>query len=423
MLDYGVLPPEINSGRMYAGPGSTPMMAAASTWRGLAAELTSAASSYQSVISQLAGEEWLGPASTSMTAAATPYVAWMNNAASLAELVATQASAAAAAFEAAFAATVPPPVIAANRAQLATLVATNVLGQNTAAIAANEVHYAQMWAQDATTMYGYAGSSATAAQMSPFTEPSQNTNPAGLAGQPAAVGQAGRTAAGNTAQTAQLISSLPNAIQGLSSPLTTAPATASGGLGGLWNAFLSNVSVNGIGSLLTDPLVDTVDGMGTAAAFIPSTLIPTFSSFITGGGFNAIGGGTIGSGLGALLAPGGPLGALGGLGGGAAGAAGAASAIGTMSATAPAVSASMGQASLVSSSLSVPASWAAATPVSAGATALQPSGWAAAPESNSVTAAMPGGMPGGGAGRGGFGFGAPRYGFKPTVMPRPVMIG
>ncbi|MDQ2625398.1 MAG: PPE family protein, partial [Actinomycetota bacterium] len=26
MLDYGALPPEVNSGRMYTGPGSAPMM-------------------------------------------------------------------------------------------------------------------------------------------------------------------------------------------------------------------------------------------------------------------------------------------------------------------------------------------------------------------------------------------------------------
>jgi hypothetical protein len=38
---------------------------------------------------------------------------------------------------------VPPSAVAANRAQLMTLQATNLLGQNTAAIAANEVEYGQ----------------------------------------------------------------------------------------------------------------------------------------------------------------------------------------------------------------------------------------------------------------------------------------
>ena len=75
--------------------------------------------------------------------------------------------------------TVPPPVIAANRSLLMTLIATNVLGQNTTAIAATETDYAEMWAQDAAAMYGYAGSSAAASTLTPFTSPPPTTNPAG----------------------------------------------------------------------------------------------------------------------------------------------------------------------------------------------------------------------------------------------------
>lgn len=48
-MDFAALPPEINSGRMYAGPGSEPMLAAAGAWDSLAAELYSAATYYQSV--------------------------------------------------------------------------------------------------------------------------------------------------------------------------------------------------------------------------------------------------------------------------------------------------------------------------------------------------------------------------------------
>src|SRR5258708_5004448 len=76
MLDFAALPPEINSGLMYTGPGSGPMLTAAAAWDDLAAELYSAASSYGSVISDLTGG-WLGPSSASMAAAATPYVAWV----------------------------------------------------------------------------------------------------------------------------------------------------------------------------------------------------------------------------------------------------------------------------------------------------------------------------------------------------------
>ena len=84
----------------------------------------------------------------------------------------------------------PPPIIAANRALLAALVATNIFGQNTPAIAATEAHYLEMWAQDAAAMYAYAGSSATASQLTPFTEPPQTTNTSGTAAQSASVSQA-----------------------------------------------------------------------------------------------------------------------------------------------------------------------------------------------------------------------------------------
>jgi PPE-repeat protein len=104
MLDYGALPPEVNSGRMYTGPGSAPMMSAASAWRTMAAELATAAHSYETVVSQLSGEEWLGPGSASMSAAATPYIAWMNTTAAQAEQAATQATAAATALAASVAA-------------------------------------------------------------------------------------------------------------------------------------------------------------------------------------------------------------------------------------------------------------------------------------------------------------------------------
>jgi PPE-repeat protein len=102
----------------------------------------------------------------------------MSATAAQADQAAVQAASAATAYEAAFAAMVPPPVIAANRSLLMSLIATNILGQNTAAIAATEAHYAEMWAQDAATMYGYAGTSASATELTPFTAPPSTTNPA-----------------------------------------------------------------------------------------------------------------------------------------------------------------------------------------------------------------------------------------------------
>jgi PPE-repeat protein len=155
------------------------MLAAATAWDRLATALFSTATGYGSVLSELTGHGWLGPASVSMANAAAPYVAWLHSTAAQAEQTAAQAKAAAAAYESAFAMTVPPQVIAANRALLTALVATNFFGQNTPAIAATEAHYAEMWLQDATAMYGYAGSSAAASRVAPFTEPPATANPAG----------------------------------------------------------------------------------------------------------------------------------------------------------------------------------------------------------------------------------------------------
>jgi PPE-repeat protein len=74
-MDFGIYAPEINSARMYAGPGSAPMLAAAEAWQSLAAELHSAANSYQSVVSGLSAGSWSGPSSASMAAAAASYTA------------------------------------------------------------------------------------------------------------------------------------------------------------------------------------------------------------------------------------------------------------------------------------------------------------------------------------------------------------
>ena len=195
VFDFAAMPPEINSIRMYTGPGSGPMMAAAAAWNSTAADLSTTAAGAQSVIAELAGGEWLGPSSVAMATAVTPYIEWMETTAGELAQAASQAMASAAAYEAAFAMTVPPPVIAANRAQLAALVATNILGQNTPAIMATEALYGEMWAQDAAAMYGYAGSSASAAVLSPLSEPPQTSNPTGPAAQSAATVQGAATGA------------------------------------------------------------------------------------------------------------------------------------------------------------------------------------------------------------------------------------
>ena len=210
------------------------MLAAAAAWDDLATELSSTAASYASTVSDLTGGAWQGPSSGSMATAAATYVEWMNTTAAQAELTSTQAKAAVAAYEAAFAATVPPPVIEANRALLMMLIATNILGQNTPAIAATEAHYMEMWAQDAGTMYGYAGSAGSASVLTAFTEPPQTTNLAGTAQQSAAAAQAGTSGASSIGtEITQFINSLPTALQNLANGLLESPTTSTNLLSGL----------------------------------------------------------------------------------------------------------------------------------------------------------------------------------------------
>jgi PPE-repeat protein len=273
-MDFASLPPEINSARMYAGPGSRPMLAAAAAWEALAAELQSTASSYQSAIAGLIAGPWLGPSAASMAAAAAPYIAWIRSTAAQAEQAANQAAAAAAAYETAFAETVPPPVVAANRSLLAVLVATNFFGQNTPAIATTETQYAEMWAQDTAAMFGYAGASASATSMTPFTAPPSTTNSGGQASQTAAAAQATSTSAGTVQSTVssaqQALSAVPNALTGLAAPAAASPLSPLDLLN-----LLSDLS-----GLLVDPELGAA-GLGVDSTALPYDVVGALTGFHT----------------------------------------------------------------------------------------------------------------------------------------------
>lgn len=153
-MSFVVLPPEVNSGLMYSGPGSGTLIGAATAWQELAESLVGTGSSMSSVLSGLQGP-WLGPSAEAMTGAVSPFVGWLHGTAAQAAQMGAQASAAASAYEMAHAGVVPPPMIEANRSLLGSLIATNFFGQNTPAIGATEAHYGEMWAQDGATMDTY----------------------------------------------------------------------------------------------------------------------------------------------------------------------------------------------------------------------------------------------------------------------------
>jgi len=385
-FDFGALPPEINSAWMYTGPGPGPMMAAAAAWNSLAAELTTTAAAFESVTSELAGGQWLGPSSAAMAAAAEPYVGWMNSTAAAAEHAASQAMASAAAYEAAFAMTVPPPAIAANRALLADLVATNFLGVNTPAIMATEAHYAEMWAQDSAAMYGYEASSASAATLNPLTSPAPTTHPTGPAAQPAAVSQA--------------------AAQSVPAPMAGSAQLSASGLSSSPNGFLNDLIGSGSNIGIWNDGYNVAGLLGDIGAW--NMFAGIGGGVSLGVSHNAAAAGALapeglGAGLGTVLA---------GTAGPAAGGSGGAP-----------VLAGMGSASSVGK-LTVPAAWSAATPTGTGSgtAALAGSGWTTPAEEGTEMTTVAAGMPAiASAGRGGYGIG-PRYGVKPKVMPTRVLV-
>jgi PPE-repeat protein len=220
-MSFMIFPPEINSSLMYSGAGSGPLMAAASAWSELSADLESTAASYQAVLAQLTGSTWLGPSSARMAAATAPYVDWLATTAGQAAQTSAQAQFAAAAYEGAFALTVPPAVIAANRALLAALVATNFLGQNTPAIMATEATYMEMWFQDGMAMDSYATSSQQAVVL-PQQTPAPAASDGGLSSDLASAVQSIENSVTNT------VNNLTSAIQGLLSGNTTAGSSANG---------------------------------------------------------------------------------------------------------------------------------------------------------------------------------------------------
>ncbi|OSC28890.1 hypothetical protein B8W69_11045 [Mycobacterium vulneris] len=392
VLSFAAIPPEITSSLIYSGAGAAPLMAAATAYANLAAEVSTTATQWESIISLLTSEQWTGGGSAAAATAAQPIVTYLTETASTLEQASAQATASAAAFEAVFAAVVPPPVIATNRATQAALVASNVLGQNTPAIVALDTLYAEYWAQDAAAMAAYQAASAAAGVLTPVTPLTSTTDPAA-----ASVVDNAALGADSTGGTAQaLFSPVSNAADLIPSPPWGAN-TFPGILGSIDNFIGTPAVFNGING-----------AVNTAAWFVMNTIPTAVSLGHTLGAVPAIAVGDVApDGVAGItegtmvrsVTPGAGLGA--------------------------AASAATGEASMVGR-LSVPPGWSAAAPATqlASATApLEGSGWTVASEAAEPVTAMPGmpGMAGAAKGAGAYGSG-PRYGFKPIVMPKQVVV-
>jgi PPE-repeat protein len=396
---FAFYPPELNSALMFAGAGSGPLFGAASAWDGLASDLSGAAASFDSVVTGLTNGPWSGPASLAMVAAATPYVGWLSAAAGQAEAAAAQARVAATAFESALAATIPTPVIAANRAQLMTLIATNILGQNTPAIFMTEFEYMEMWAADVAAMLGYhGGAAAVAAALPSFSLPSFSL--------PGLTGLLGSTPlSGVVSQVTGLAGSGGSALTSALSPVISPVVSAVSPALSQVTSSASNLSISQIGqyaqfatlpaNFLISPLEQAAQA-GTAAhpALDSAAAAAGAPKFVDNG------------------VPVKPLGGAGGLGslGGA--------------------SAGLGNARLVGA-MSVPPTWTGSTPTRMVSSAMSGLGsevlGAAGPAAGAPMGGMPmpmpmgagagAGMPGGMMGRGGA---SPNHVVqeRPSVVPR-----
>ncbi|MEV0360931.1 PPE domain-containing protein [Nocardia sp. NPDC050697] len=166
LFGFGALPPEVNSARMLLGPGPAPMAAVADSYALAALALATMAAESAGAMGVLE-TTWRGPAASRAQRAFRNHGTWLEQQAQVAAQAATSAAAVAGACAAAEVAMPPLGAILANRAASATLAASNTMGQNTMAIAANEAVYMAMWVAAAAVMEAYAAEALGAAAALP----------------------------------------------------------------------------------------------------------------------------------------------------------------------------------------------------------------------------------------------------------------
>lgn len=254
-------PPEITSALIHSGPGAGSLLVAANAWRQLATDLGQTADDFASTVASI---PWQGPSATAMTVSTIPYIGWLQATAAQAAQMSMAATTMAGSFVATQTAIVHPSVVTANRTLLAQLVATNFFGVNFPAIAATEVQYLQMWADNTTAMLGYHATSLQTMAMPTFTPaPSMTTPTAAAAAQPAAVAAAQPASAAAAVQSAAAAAAQPAAA-------AAAPAAAAAAAPAAPTDFFS------------DPFVQTVNGylqntIGSGV-FNPQSFIGLFTS-------------------------------------------------------------------------------------------------------------------------------------------------
>lgn len=195
-VEYGAMPPELNTARLQLGAGEAPMLQAAAGWEAWAVALEAQAAELSSALASLSAA-WTGMGSETGVAACMPMVMWLQTMAAQAMKRAAQATAQATSYVTAATTTPQIPEIVQNHVTEAVLQATNFLGVNTVPIGLNEADYVRMWNLAADTMYAYMAETT----MNTLFEPIMPMTPIVIPGVgegvvSAAVGQAAAGAAG-----------------------------------------------------------------------------------------------------------------------------------------------------------------------------------------------------------------------------------
>ena len=170
-VDFWALPPEVNSARLTFGPGPAPLVTTAASYAQMSDALAAAAGASDGAMNAMV-PLWNGESGARAEGAFRHHAQWLRQQSEVAAGASKAAMEAAAINGEARAAMVPLPAIVANRVAAAGMAATNGAGQNTPAMALNELIYYAMWDEAASTMDGYAAATAhTISQLPPPAPP------------------------------------------------------------------------------------------------------------------------------------------------------------------------------------------------------------------------------------------------------------
>jgi PPE-repeat protein len=381
-MSFTAVIPEVIAAQIVAGDQGATLAAASTALTTLAAQLGDTAAIWTSTFAGLVNDTgWQGAGAAAALAAANQYINWLT--ATQAEVEAAQASVAASltAYEAARSGVVDLATVTANRT--AYYAALGGLPFTAATVATLETAYAGFATTDIAVMNAY--QAADAAALPGLTAPPMDVTGAIL-----------------PISTAADTTSAANAVNAAAAPALTAN--------------LGDIITAADGLIGTPAIFNGVNGAVNTAAWFVGNTIPTAVSLghtLAGAAVPAAAVGDVTSADGAGVVEGTVVNSVRPMAG-----------VGSWAGMG--ASASVGQATTVGK-LAVPATWAGAAQTEASLASsvapLEGSGWTAAVDEAAPGMGAPGmpGMVAGAKGAGAYGSG-PRYGFKPIVMPKQVVV-